>query len=420
MRNLFVITLNELRVNFSNVTTIVFLIVLPIVFTLVLGIALGGFETNFIFRLDVVDLDQSALSSQMLDALRKAGGSGVTVCDLTADSAGGQPDCDLPPKIETGPEAQAEKRISESVSYGAVIIPENFGADLLEGGSLSIGYRVRSGLDAPAVLRQTVDAAVSRVSGSVVASRQSLSAAQAMGAVDDAQAEAFFNDVYAAAESEWEEPPVNIAVETTIADARGGTAGFSQSAPGMACMFVMMNMLTLAESVVRSRQNWTFQRMLVMPAPRWAVTGGKVLAYFVVGFGDFLLIVFFGRLMGVNFGDDLVAVLSLAAVFALTATALGLAVSTFTTTLAQASGASTLLGIVLAPLGGAWWPLAIVPDFMRIGGHIVSPIAWAMDAFNAMIYHDKGLVDILPYLGILLVYAAVFFVVGVWRFRYEG
>jgi ABC-2 type transport system permease protein len=104
--------------------------------------------------------------------------------------------------------------------------------------------------------------------------------------------------------------------------------------------------------------------------------------------------------------------------FTLAATALGLALATVVRTSAQAQGISLLMGLTLAPLGGAWWPLEIVPDFMRIIGHI-SPIAWAMDAFHELMWYDGTLVDILPMLGVLLGMAVVFFAWGALMFKYE-
>ncbi|MCA9910101.1 MAG: ABC transporter permease, partial [Anaerolineae bacterium] len=72
----------------------------------------------------------------------------------------------------------------------------------------------------------------------------------------------------------------------------------------------------------------------------------------------------------------------------------------------------------LAPLGGAWWPLEIVPDWMRTIGHI-SPVAWAMDSYSSLIFHGGGLADVLLPLGVLAALTIVFFLLGVVRFRIE-
>ena len=82
----------------------------------------------------------------------------------------------------------------------------------------------------------------------------------------------------------------------------------------------------------------------------------------------------------------------------------------------QAAGIARLLGLTLAPLGGAWWPLEIVPGFMQTIGQI-SPIAWAMQGFRALMFNQGTLVTVLPQVGILLAVAVLLFVVGIRGFR---
>jgi ABC-2 type transport system permease protein len=49
----------------------------------------------------------------------------------------------------------------------------------------------------------------------------------------------------------------------------------------------------------------------------------------------------------------------------------------------------------------------------------VLPTTWAMSAMTDITMRGHGLVDILPEAAVLLGFAVVFFVVGLWRFRYE-
>ena len=74
--------------------------------------------------------------------------------------------------------------------------------------------------------------------------------------------------------------------------------------------------------------------------------------------------------------------------------------------------------LTLTPLGGAWWPMMIVPDWMRIVGHI-SPVAWAMDAYTELIFFGGSMQTVLVPVAVLLGMAVVFFAVGALRFRYE-
>ncbi|HEY4666249.1 MAG TPA: ABC transporter permease, partial [Anaerolineales bacterium] len=84
----------------------------------------------------------------------------------------------------------------------------------------------------------------------------------------------------------------------------------------------------------------------------------------------------------------------------------------------QAAGMTNLLGLTLAPLGGAWWPLELVPDFMRAVGH-VSPVAWAMDSYTSLMFRNGDLQDVLIPLLVLVGMSAALFAIGIKRFRYE-
>ena len=60
----------------------------------------------------------------------------------------------------------------------------------------------------------------------------------------------------------------------------------------------------------------------------------------------------------------------------------------------------------------------ISPKFMQVFGHI-SPIAWAMDGFTALTYHEAHLANILVPLAVLLGMTIVLFLVAIPRFRYQ-
>jgi ABC-2 type transport system permease protein len=270
-------------------------------------------------------------------------------------------------------------------------------------------YRANDTLNAPQVIQQTVNAAIDRAGGTVAV-------AQLVTAVgpDDLS----FDAVYADAEAAWQSPPAVLAVSTTEGEEEEGS-GFGQSVPGMACMFVMINVLGVARSMMRSRRQWTFQRLMVMPVRRWAIVGGKLMAYYLVGLGQFSLILLVGAFVGINYGGAPLGVIAVMLVYTLAVSAMALFLATLMRSEEQADGIIMLVALTLSPLGGAWWPLNIVPEWMQTVGHIVSPVSWAMDAFHGMLWSNEVLVDILPSLGVLLLWAVVFYALGVWRFRHE-
>jgi len=119
-----------------------------------------------------------------------------------------------------------------------------------------------------------------------------------------------------------------------------------------------------------------------------------------------------------DFGSDPPALLAVMAAFVLCITALTFALAPWIASEGQARGLVLLLSLSLAPLGGAWWPLEIVPEFMRTLGHL-SPVAWAMNAFQDLIWFNGGFTDVLPEIGVLLAASAVLFIFGIRSFKYE-
>jgi ABC-type multidrug transport system permease subunit len=55
---------------------------------------------------------------------------------------------------------------------------------------------------------------------------------------------------------------------------------------------------------------------------------------------------------------------------------------------------------------------------MRILGHL-SPVAWCLDALDSLIFYQGTFVDVLQPVAVLLLFAAMFFVFGVWNLDYQ-
>ena len=143
-------------------------------------------------------------------------------------------------------------------------------------------------------------------------------------------------------------------------------------------------------ALVVERQQWTLQRLAVMPVSRRTLLVGKILARFSLGLLQFLVVFAVGALLKMNFGKDPLALLLLVILYSLSITAFAFAIGSGLKNPAQASMLGLLLTLTLSPLGGAWWPMDISPRFLQIIGH-VSPVAWAMDGFTALTYNGAHL-----------------------------
>jgi ABC-2 type transport system permease protein len=152
---------------------------------------------------------------------------------------------------------------------------------------------------------------------------------------------------------------------------------------------------------------------------RVVMLAGKLVPYYIINLVQLVIMLgasslLFGMSLG-NSGAGLVVV-SLAA--AATATGLGVLVSALARTEAQVSGLTVLLLLILSAIGGCFVPRFIMPGWLRTIG-LVTPHAWALDAYQDLLVRGYGLLEVLPKVGGLAAFALVFFAIGVWRFRFE-
>jgi len=184
--------------------------------------------------------------------------------------------------------------------------------------------------------------------------------------------------------------------------------GYSYSAPTMLVLFVFINALAGGAAIIQTRRFGIFSRALAAPIRPRDLVLGEALCYLTLALGQALLIVGVGALLfGVSWGNPLAAA-ALIGMWALVGTGAGMVSGTFFRTPEQATAIGPAVGIAFGMLGGCMWPLEIVPRSVALVGH-ATPQAWAVDAWVTLLSRGGGLADIAGYLAILAGYAVVLF-----------
>lgn len=424
MRSILTIILNDLKIFFSQRGNLPGLLIIPVLLTLVIGWSLGqigGDSGPTRLRVDLIDLDQTELSSELIDDLRAANDA-LVLCpqDNDADDY-----CRLdeePLQLE-----RAVERARSGSSSALIVIPAGY-AGALEGFErVDIDYYSLSDPLRPDPVRQSLDAVLQRASSASMTTGVAgalldnlTSAIEVPPLAADTRA-GFLRTLYLRSqEMLTEQPaPVRFRVADTASDGEDGSMnGFNQSAPGMGTLYVMFTVLGGMAVLLRERRQWTLQRLVVLPLSRAQILGAKIGVYFSLGMIQYFIVFAVGAAVGMDFGSNPSPLLAVMAAFVLCITALTFSLAPWITSEGQARGLVLLLSLSLAPLGGAWWPLEIVPEFMQTIGHL-SPVAWAMDAFQDLLWYDGGFPDVLPEIGVLLAAAAVLFAIGIRSFKYE-
>jgi ABC-2 type transport system permease protein len=421
MQKILAIARTDLRIFLSQRGNLLGIFLLPVVLTLILGYSFGGGDGGPVrLRVDVLDEDGSALSAQFLDALRTANPN-LVLCPI--DNA--EDDfCAL--DGETLDRALGMDRADAELTAGFLVIPAGYAAGITEGQPRTIDYYSNDDPSFPGPVAQAVQSVLAEVNSAMVAARVGGSF---LGALTDllalpatAAADPLTQTIYSAANERLQARPAPVRFATTDGGSdstiSGIQAGFGQSVPGMGSMYVMFTVLGGTAVLLRERRQWTLQRLAVMPIARAELLGGKILAYFTLGMIQYLVIFAVGWAVGLDLGDDPLGLLAIMIAFVLCITALAFVLAIFMQNEEQAAGIARLLALTLAPLGGAWWPLQITPDFMQAIGRL-SPIAWAMQGFHELLFYRGSLVGVLPEVGVLVAAAAVLFGIAVSQFRVE-
>ena len=81
-----------------------------------------------------------------------------------------------------------------------------------------------------------------------------------------------------------------------------------------------------------------------------------------------------------------------------------------------ATGMATFLIMLMSALGGAWFPITMMPEFVQRLSKFTL-VYWAIEGFTAVLWAGQSLRQILPLLGILGGITAVVMSLAIWRFN---
>jgi ABC-2 type transport system permease protein len=194
---------------------------------------------------------------------------------------------------------------------------------------------------------------------------------------------------------------------------------FQQNVPGYTIYGIFWIVSLLAVSVLREKQEGTFRRLLVAPMGRIVMLAGKLMPYYLINIVQIAIMLGVSSLLfRMNLGHSPAGLVVVSLAAAATATGLGVLVAALGRTEAQIGGLTVLLLLTLSALGGCFVPRFTMPDWLRTVG-LITPHAWALDAYQDLLVRGYGLLEVLPKVGTLVAFALVFFTIGVWRFRFE-
>jgi hypothetical protein len=179
-------------------------------------------------------------------------------------------------------------------------------------------------------------------------------------------------------------------------------AGFAQAVPGTMVMFTMLILLTSgAIMLVVERQYGLLRRLASTPITPGAVVAGKWTSRMALGLVQIAFAMLVGRvLFRVDWGPALPMVALVLAAWASFNASFALLLGNIARTQPQMAGIGVLTTMVLAALGGCWWPIEITPEWMQSLA-LVLPTGWTMDALHKLVNFGYGAEAAAPHVAAL-------------------
>jgi ABC-2 type transport system permease protein len=418
----------DLKLFFKDRGQLAILFGLPLVLALMLGgsyatvrdpIRVGG-EPRLSMQAYIVNQDQGPYGAQVAEVL-----GSIQLLSLSRL-----------PTVD-----RADERVAEGEAPAAIVIPADFSANidanqpariqLIKDPTRQTEAQVVAGILNEVLTELSVRAEIEYGIRAVYAKTGALEGA------DPALARAAHAQTMGAIWTAVQEIRRNPAIAVQREDRAGEELVFTTSGlvfgtimPLFATMFAFFLIGSMAESILKEKEAGSFRRLLAAPIHRGTVIAGKMLAYISVVFVQMLVL--FGIcvvLFQMPLGRSPLGLLALTLALALTATGLGMLIGSLARTSKQAANIGVLLGFVLLFASGSLsGTFHISPTGLEGGlpseGFLfylsqLTPHAHAMNGYLELITAGAGLADILPNILVLLGFGVVFFMVGLWRFRFE-
>jgi ABC-2 type transport system permease protein len=188
--------------------------------------------------------------------------------------------------------------------------------------------------------------------------------------------------------------------------------------PGlMGVVLTMTTVMITALAITRELESGTMENLLSMPTRPVEVLVGKIVPYILVGYIQLLLILTAAHfLFHVPMVGSLILLLAVAFVFITANLAMGITFSTIAKNQRQAIQMAFFFFLPSILLSGFMFPFRGMPHWAQMIGELL-PLTHFLRIVRGIVLKGNGLVDVLPQLWQIVLFAVIAVTIGVKRYR---
>lgn len=402
------VTMKDLLQTVRDWKAAVFLLAMPVVFTLFFGIIFKIEAEDPRLSIGVINLDHDGfLSSQLLSLMDS---SETVRAEIPKDLS-----------IE-----ELKEAVLDGDYAGGVLFPESFSNLTVAGDILPLTIIIDPASPNGIAIQNNIQNLVFRLMGAVESARIDVEIISAAGGYSSpAERLAALEEGVLLALAAWESPPLSVETQVAVGFSEDNEpnheppSSFSQSSPGMIVQFSIFGLMTGAGVLVNERKSKSLLRMLTTPTRKVEIIAGHMLGTFAVIFLQVIILIILGQFVfNVDYLQTPYGTLLMAVVLAFFVTCLGLLIGVLSKTEDQVSMYAVIFMMLLCSLGGAWFPLEITGETFNKIGHLL-PTAWAMEGFQNIIVRQLGFQSVIKPAAIIGAYGLALFAAAVARFKFE-
>ncbi len=189
---------------------------------------------------------------------------------------------------------------------------------------------------------------------------------------------------------------------------------FDQYVPGFGITFLLIDVLWGVSVGLIDERDWgTLQRLRVSGATVSGMLLGKMLARFLIGLVQMVVLFAFGWLLfGITLGARPWALLMPAAAISFAAAAFGLVIASIARSRDAVLPIGAMTAMAMSAIGGCWWPIGFEPSWMMAVAQWM-PTTWTMRAFNDLMIRGLQPSSVLWPAAITFGLGLIYLIVGI-------
>ncbi|PGT81201.1 MULTISPECIES: ABC transporter permease [Bacillaceae] len=385
MRRIGAIAAFEIKRMFQKPQSFLLMFGMPLLFTFIFGgLFSEGEESKPI--ISVVDQDNTTLSKTLIDEVKSKG-----LVDISIDDS-----------------QTADQKFDDQKIAGFIQLNSGFEKELVDNKIPKVVFVSQASFEGAAMIEQMINDSIVKIQ---IGAKASNFYQEMTGEEPKVVQDQIFVEITGA-------PAFIETVTVTKSNDVATMSNLTARSAGFTIMFVMISMLISTGVLLEARQTGVWYRIMSTPTSKRELLGGYLLSFFLIGWIQFGLLMLITKVVFHVEWGNLLANIVLVSCVLLCTIGLGLFIAGFVKSSEQQSVLGNLIVISTCMLGGVYWPLEIMPDFMQQAARFV-PQYWGLEGFTEIAARGGTILDIIYPIGILLVFTVVFLTIGMKRIRFE-